>query len=259
MKVVILCGGMGTRLREETEVKPKPMVEIGGMPILWHIMKTYSHYGFKEFILCLGYKGSVIKEYFYNYEMLSNDFTIELETNNIKIHPRHSEHGWKITLVDTGINTMTGARVKRIEKHIEEEMFMLTYGDGVSDINIQELLEYHKSHGKIGTVTGVSPPSRYGELLIHQDKVLSFSEKPTSGDNSINGGYFVYNKKIFDYLKDEENCVLEREPLEMLVKDKELQVYQHAGFWQCMDTYRDYKYLNEIWKTSNPPWKVWND
>jgi glucose-1-phosphate cytidylyltransferase len=259
MKVVILCGGQGTRLREETEIKPKPMVEVGGMPILWHIMKIYAYYGFKEFILCLGYKGNVIKEYFYNYEMLSNDFTIELGTNNTKIHPRHSEHGWKITLVDTGLNAMTGARVKRIEKHINEDMFMLTYGDGVSDINIHKLLEYHKKHGKIGTITGVTPPSRYGELLIHRDQVLSFSEKPASNDNSINGGYFVYNKEIFNYLRDEEDCILEREPLETLAKDKELQVYQHTGFWQCMDTYRDYKYLNEIWNTSNPPWKVWND
>ena len=154
---------------------------------------------------------------------------------------------------------MTGSRVKQIEKHIKDDMFMLTYGDGVSDINIHKLLEYHKSHGKIGTITGVSPPSRYGELLIHQDQVLSFREKPASNDNSINGGYFVYNKKIFNYLRDEEDCILEREPLEMIAKDKELQVYQHTGFWQCMDTYRDYKYLNEIWDKGNPPWKVWND
>ncbi len=258
MKVVILCGGQGTRLREETEIKPKPMVEVGGMPILWHIMKTYAHYGFKEFILCLGYKGNVIKEYFYNYEMLSNDFTIELGAKDIKVHPRHSEHGWNITLVGTGLKTMTGARVKRIERFIKEDMFMLTYGDGVTDINIHKLLEYHKSHGKIGTVTGVSPPSRYGELLIRKDQVLSFNEKPTSNDNSINGGYFVFNRKLFDYLKNEDNCILEREPLEMLAKERELQVYQHTGFWQCMDTYRDYKYLNEIWDKGNPPWKVWN-
>ena len=258
MKVVILCGGMGTRLREETEVKPKPMVEIGGMPILWHIMKAYAHYGFNEFILCLGYKGEMIKEYFYHYEVLSNDFTIELGSKKIDIHPRHSEQGWKITLVDTGLNTMTGARVKRIERFIKEDMFMLTYGDGVTDINIHKLLEYHKNHGKIGTVAGVSPPSRYGELLIHKDQVILFSEKPKNNDNSINGGYFVYNKEFFNYLKDDDDCILEREPLEMLAKDKELQVYQHTGFWQCMDTYRDYKYLNEIWNNGNPPWKVWN-
>ena len=258
MKVVILCGGQGTRLREETEIKPKPMVEVGGMPILWHIMKTYAHYGFKEFILCLGYKGNVIKEYFYNYEMLSNDFTIELGTNDIKVHPSHSEHGWKITLVDTGLNAMTGARIKRIERFINEDSFMLTYGDGVTDMNIKELLSFHKGHGNIGTVTGVSPPSRYGELLIHKDQVISFSEKSKNNDNSINGGYFVFNRKLFDYLKNEDNCILEREPLEMLAKDKELQVYQHTGFWQCMDTYRDYKYLNEIWDKGNPPWKVWN-
>lgn len=259
MKVVILCGGMGTRLREETEIKPKPMVEVGGMPILWHIMKTYAHYGFNEFILCLGYKGEMIKEYFYHYEVLSNDFTIELGSKKIDIHPRHSEQGWKITLVDTGLNTMTGARVKRIERFIKEEMFMLTYGDGVTDINIHKLLEYHKNHGKIGTVTGVSPPSRYGELLIHKDQVISFREKPKNNDNSISGGYFIYNKEFFNYLKDDDDCILEREPLEMLAKDEELQVYQHTGFWQCMDTYRDYKYLAELWEKGNPPWKVWKD
>jgi|TARA_Y100000294_G_C8560783_1_gene339016 glucose-1-phosphate cytidylyltransferase len=259
MKVVILCGGQGTRLREETEVKPKPMVEIGGMPILWHIMKTYAHYGFNEFVLCLGYKGNVIKEYFYNYEMLSNDFTIELGTNDIKTHPRHSEHGWKITLVDTGLKTMTGARLKRVEGFVDEDTFMFTYGDGVTDINIHKLLEYHKSHGKIGTITGAFPPSRYGELMIEKDHVLSFNEKPANQNNSINGGYFVFNKKFFNYLKCEDDCILEREPLEMLAKDKELKVYQHKGFWQCMDTYRDYSFLKELWEEEHAPWKVWKD
>jgi glucose-1-phosphate cytidylyltransferase len=257
MDIIILCGGKGTRLREETEIKPKPMLEIGGMPILWHIMKTYAWYGFKDFILCLGYKGEKIKEFFYHYEILSNDFTIELGTNNIEIHPRHSEHGWKITLVDTGLNAMTGARVKRIERFIDDEYFMLTYGDGVTDLNLHDLLDFHKSHGKIGTVTGVFPPSRYGELLIHEDQVISFAEKPETDVNSINGGYFVFNRKFFSYLKDDDSCVLEREPLESLASDGELKVFTHEGFWQCMDTYRDYQYLTELWEKGKALWKVW--
>ena len=257
IKVVILCGGMGTRLREETELKPKPMVEIGGMPILWHIMKTYAHYGFNEFVLCLGYKSEVIKGYFYNYEILSNNFTIELGSKNIEIYPGHSEKGWKVTLVDTGLDAMTGARIKRIEKFIDSDIFMLTYGDGVTDLNIKDLLNFHKSHGKIGTVTGVTPPSRYGELSIEKDHVVSFKEKSKTSSGSINGGYFIFNKKFFNYLKDEDGCVLEKEPLERLVADKELKVFQHNGFWQCMDTYRDYKYLNELWTGGNPTWKVW--
>lgn len=257
IKVVILCGGFGTRLREETELKPKPMVEIGGMPILWHIMKTYAHYGFNEFVLCLGYKGEVIKEYFYHYEILSNDFTIELGSKNIEIYPGHSEKGWKVTLVDTGLNAMTGARIKRIEKFIDSDIFMLTYGDGVTDLNIKDLLNFHKNHGKIGTVTGVTPPSRYGELLIEKDHVVSFKEKSKTSNGSINGGYFIFNKKFFNYLKDEDTCVLEKEPLEKLVADRELKVFQHKGFWQCMDTYRDYKYLNDLWEKGGSPWKTW--
>ena len=259
IKVVILCGGFGTRLKEETELKPKPMVKIGRMPILWHIMKTYAHYGFHEFILCLGYKAEVIKEYFYNYEVLSNDFTIELGTKNIEVHSNHSEGGWKITIVDTGLNAMTGARVKRIERFIDEDTFMLTYGDGVTDLDINKLLQYHKSHGKIGTVTGVHPPSpsRYGELSIHEDQVTSFIEKPRNQDNPINGGYFVFNRKIFRYLKNDDACIFEREPLENLSSDGELKVFQHKGFWQCMDTNRDYKYLNEMWGKGDAPWKVW--
>lgn len=256
MKVVILCGGMGTRLREETEVKPKPMVEIGGMPILWHIMKTYAHYGFKDFILCLGYRGEVIKEYFYHYEIMANDFTIELGSRKIDIHPRHSEDGWKIALVDTGLNTMTGARVKRIEKFIDGDIFMLTYGDGLTDLNILELLKFHKGHGKIGTVTGVSPPSRYGELLFQEDRVVSFSEKPKAQNNSINGGYFIFERKFFNYLKDDDNCILEKEPMERLAADGELKIFHHKGFWQCMDTYRDYKYLCGLMENGNPPWKI---
>jgi len=257
MKVVILCGGFGTRLREQTEIKPKPMVEIGSMPILWHIMKTYAYYGFNEFILCLGYMGAVIKKYFYNYEILSNDFTIELGTKNIKMYSNHLETGWKVTLVNTGLDAMTGARVKRIETFINEDTFMLTYGDGVTDLNIQELLNFHKNHGKIGTLTGVFPPSRYGELFIQGDQVISFEEKPKGQNNSINGGYFVFNKEFFNYLDNDDSCILEKEPLEKLASDGELKVFQHKDFWQCMDTYRDYKYLNDLWKRGNAPWKVW--
>lgn len=257
MKVVILCGGIGTRLREETETRPKPMVEIGGMPIVWHIMKIYACYGFKEFILCLGYKGNMIKEYFYNYEILSNDFTIELGTKNIEIYSCHSETGWKVTLVDTGSEAMTGARVKRAEKFIDSEDFMLTYGDGVSDVDIKRLLAYHKQHKKIGTVTGVTPPSRYGELMISGDHVLAFSEKPNEVKDSINGGYFVFNRRIFNYLSNDDNCILEKGPLQSIVSDNELKVYQHKGFWQCMDTYRDYKYLQSLWEKGEAPWKIW--
>jgi len=257
MKVVILCGGFGTRLREETEAKPKPMIEIGGMPILWHIMKTYAHYGFNDFILCLGYKAEVIKEYFYHYEMLSNDFTIELGSKNIKIYPKHSESGFKVTLVDTGLKAMTGTRVKRIEKFIDTDTFMLTYGDGVTDLNIKELLNFHKKHGKIGSITGVFPPSRYGQLLIYESQVTSFNEKSKNHANSTNGGYFIFNKRFFEYVQDDDSCILEREPLERLAADGQLKVYSHKGFWQCMDTYRDYMHLNELWERSSPPWKVW--
>ena len=257
MKVAILCGGLGTRLHEETEVRPKPMIEIGGMPILWHIMKTYAAYGFNDFVLCLGYKGNVIKEYFYNYEMLSNDFTIELGTKNITVYPRHSEKGWKVTLVDTGTEAMTGARVKRIQKFIDSDIFMLTYGDGFANIDIKKLLAYHKQHGKIGTVTGVTPPSRYGELIISGDHVMSFMEKPQDVKDSISGGYFVFNSKIFDYLEDKDSCILEKAPLCSLVSNKELKVYRHNGFWQCMDTYRDYKYLQSLWEKGDAPWKIW--
>ncbi len=257
MKVVILCGGMGTRLREETELRPKPMVEIGGMPILWHIMKVYAAYGFNDFILCLGYKGEVIKEYFYNYEMLANDFTIELGTRDIKIYPRHQEKGWKVTLADTGLNSMTGARVKRIEKYVEGDSFLLTYGDGVAGIDIDQLLSFHKKHGKIGTVTRVSPPSRYGELKVCRDHVVAFNEKPEDNGCAISGGYFVFNRKFFDYLEDNDNCVMERDPLQKLAADGQLKVYSHYGFWQCMDTWRDYNFLKDLWDKGEAPWKIW--
>ena len=259
MKIVILCGGLGTRLREETEFRPKPMIEIGDKPILWHIMKTYAHYGFKDFILCLGYKGEMIKEYFYNYEIHNNDFTLELGKNkHIAIYDGHNENGWKITLAETGKDALTGARVKQIEKYVDSDTFMLTYGDGVADINIKALINYHKSHGKIGTVTGVRPQGRFGELTLKENKVEKFSEKPQAGNDFISGGFFVFERKFFQYLDSNEKCILEKEPLEKLSSQGELMVYRHEGFWQCMDTYRDYQLLNDLWKSMKVPWNVWD-
>ncbi|MBF0516641.1 MAG: glucose-1-phosphate cytidylyltransferase [Nitrospirae bacterium] len=261
MKVVILCGGQGTRLRQETEFKPKAMVEIGQMPILMHIMKCYAHYGFREFVLCLGYKGDQIKDFFYRFEILTNDFTIDLHTKAITFHPRNESlyEGWKITLAETGLSAMTGARLKRVEDYIDGDLFMVTYGDGVTDLNIGQLLSFHRGHGKIGTVTGVVPPSRYGELIIDHDKVVSFMEKPNDSGSAISGGYFVFNREFFDYLDDTDGCVLEKLPLERLAKDGHLRVFHHKGFWQCMDTYRDYNYLKDMWEAGSPPWKLWQD
>ena len=257
MKVVILCGGFGTRLGADTEAQPKPMLAIGGQPILWHIMKSYSHFGFTDFVLCLGYKGGIIKDFFSNYHLRQNDFTIDLGTNEVEVHRGHAETNWRVTLVDTGLHAMTGARVKRIERYIDGDIFMLTYGDGVTDLNIPRLIEYHRSHGKVGTVTAVSPPSRYGELIIQGKEVRAFREKPEATDSFISGGYFVFNKKFLEYLGDEDSCVLEQEPLARLAAEKELRVYDHRGFWQCMDTPRDYRYLNELWEQGNVPWKLW--
>lgn len=258
MKVVILCGGMGTRLREETEFHPKPMVEIGGRPILWHIMKTYAHYGFTEFIICLGYKGWMIKEYFLNYAMMNGDFTIKLgNDNDVQFHKEQVEEGWKVTLAETGLNTMTGARVKRIEKYIDGDTFMLTYGDGVADVDIGDLLAFHNQHRKIGTVTGVCPPSRFGELFVEEECVIGFKEKPQLYGGFINGGFFVFNRGVFEYLDNNENCILEQQPLTQLAAQEELMMYTHEGFWQCMDTYRDFLYLNRFCEQQEIPWKVW--
>jgi glucose-1-phosphate cytidylyltransferase len=259
MQVAILCGGLGTRLREETEYRPKPMLTIGGRPILWHIMKGYSHHGFNEFVLCLGYKGELIKEYFYNYEILINDFTIELgRKQRVEIHDDHPEKGWRVTLADTGEDAMTGARVKRIARYIHADRFMLTYGDGLSDLDLRELLRFHQSHGKIATVTGVRPSTPFGRLSIEGDRVTSFNEKPQLKGSYVNGGFFVFETRFFDYLDDTDSCVLEREPLERLAADGELMTYLHKGYWHCMDTYRDFKHLNEVWATGNAPWCVWD-
>ena len=256
-KVVILCGGRGTRMKEETEFKPKPLVEVGGRPILWHIMKIYSHYGFNDYILCLGYKGRMIKEYFLNYEMMYGDFTLSLGSNRIKTYDKSHEQKWSITFAETGEKAQTGARVKRIEKYIDGDIFMLTYGDGVSNVDISRLLKFHRSHGKIGTVTGVHPSSRFGELVINKDRVVDFGEKPQTKEGLINGGFFVFNKKFFEYIKDDDDCYMEKEPLENLVRDNELMVYRHEGFWQCMDTQRELDILGSLWDSGRAPWKMW--
>ncbi len=259
MKVVLLAGGLGTRLREETEFKPKPMVEVGGMPILWHIMKTFAHYGYNEFVVCLGYRGDVIKNYFLNYEMRSNDFTLTLGNGKVEVHSKHDESSWTITFAETGLNAMTGSRVKQVEKYVDGDLFMLTYGDGVCDVNIAELVKFHQAHGKIGTVTGVLPPSRFGELETENGVVKSFAEKPQMHNGGfINGGYFVFKRDFFKYLQADESCIMERKPLEELAKDGQLNIYEHTGFWQCMDTYRDFEYLNGLWKEGKAEWKVWS-
>jgi glucose-1-phosphate cytidylyltransferase len=257
VKTVILCGGLGTRLREETEFRPKPMVQIGGRPILWHIMKIYDHYGFRDFVLCLGYRGDLIKEYFLFYEAMNNDFTICLGAKNqITYNGVHGEQDFRVTLADTGLETMTGGRVKRIEKYIDDEVFMVTYGDGVADLNVRALVDFHRAHGRLATVTTVRPISRFGVLDVdHSGRVVNFAEKPQS-DAWISAGFFVFNRKIFDYLSGDD-CILEREPLEHLVREGQVVAYRHNGFFFAMDTYREYKYLNELWESGQAPWKVW--
>jgi glucose-1-phosphate cytidylyltransferase len=258
MKVVILCGGLGTRLREETEFRPKPMVEVGGRPILWHIMKTYAHHGFREFVLCLGYRGNVIKEYFLNYEAMNNDFSICLgQKSHIRYHDRHAEQGFSVTLADTGLESMTGGRIAKIRKYTGEDTFLLTYGDGVSDINIRDLVDFHKSHGKVATVTTVRPISRFGMLELESgSQVQKFTEKPTT-DGWMSAGFFVLNPQVFDYL-DGDDCTFEREPLARLAAEEQLMAYRHEGFFYAMDTYRESQHLNHLWSTCTAPWKVWN-
>ncbi|CAN5708294.1 glucose-1-phosphate cytidylyltransferase [soil metagenome] len=259
MQVVILCGGQGTRLREETEFRPKPMVEVGQRPILWHIMKLYAHHGFRKFVLCLGYRGNNIKEYFLNYESLNNDFTIRLGSRSgITYHGAHPEQWFQVTLADTGLDSMTGGRVKRIEPYIDGETFMVTYGDGMADVDLTALLAYHKQHGKLATVTAHQPSSRFGLLEIDaKQKVVRFAEKP-KGDGWASAGFFIFNRRLFDYL-DGDACILEREPLERLANEGQLMVYKHQGCFFAMDTYREYKALNELWDRGEAPWKVWND
>lgn len=257
MKVVILCGGQGTRLREETEYRPKPLVEVGGRPILWHIMKIYAHYGFNDFVLCLGYRGNMIKEYFLNYEAMNSDFTMCLgKQNSILYHDSHLEQNYRVTLADTGLESMTGGRLKRVARHIDADTFLLTYGDGLADVNIKELLEFHCAHGRIATVTTVRPYSRFGVLVLNgAGEVASFAEKPQQ-DGWVSAGYFVFNRKVLDYI-DSDDCVLERQPFEQLVADGQLMAYRHGGFFHAMDTYREYLQLNEIWNAGAASWKVW--
>jgi glucose-1-phosphate cytidylyltransferase len=254
MKVVLLCGGYGTRLGEETQLKPKPMVEIGGKPILWHIMKIFEKHDIQDFQLALGYKADIIKDYFLKYNSLNNDFSVNLKSGKIEFNDIINEN-WSINLIDTGLNTMTGGRLLRLKESLKnEETFMLTYGDGVSDIDLTKLLQFHKSHGKIATVTAVRPPVRFGELIINtNNKVEEFAEKPQAGKGWINGGFFVFNKEIFNYLEN-DSIMLEREPLEKLSQTGELMAYKHHGFWQCMDTIREKEILENLWSSNNAVW-----
>ncbi len=258
MKVVILAGGLGTRISEETDLRPKPMVEIGGRPIIWHIMKIYSHFGYNEFVICLGYKGYVVKEYFTNYLLHNSDVTIDIKKNETTIHQSNTED-WKITLVDTGANSMTGGRIKRIQKHIGNEPFLLTYGDGVANVDIKKLVDFHLSNKKKVSVTTVQPGGKFGVLSINENQIVeSFSEKP-KGDGSswINGGFFVCQPDIFSYI-DGDHSIWERESLEKLAQEKEIAAFKHEGFWQPMDTLKDKNDLNELWENNKAPWKIWN-
>jgi len=257
MKVVILAGGLGTRLSEETIVKPKPMVEIGGKPILWHIMKIYSHFGFIDFVVCLGYKGYIIKEYFANYFLHESNVTFDFRDGNKKIIHEHTAEPWKVTLIDTGPDTMTGGRVKRIMQYIKSETFMLTYGDGVGNVNIKEILEFHKNHGRYATVTSAQPTGRFGALQVGSDNLVkNFQEKPSGDGGWINAGFFVLEPEVFDFISGDD-MYFEREPLEELAKQEQLVAYKHQGFWKPMDTLRDKKKLEEYWESGKAPWKVW--
>lgn len=258
MDVIILCGGKGSRLSEETILKPKPMVEIGGKPILWHIMKYYSYYGFKNFILALGYKGNCIKEYFYNLRITGGDFKIKLNPSEQPTFFNPSDESeWEITFVDTGEDNLKGSRIKQLESYINTENFHLTYGDGLCNVNLLELLQFHKLHKKIGTVTAVRPPSRFGEIMITDNYVTNFDEKAQMGTGYINGGFFVFKHDIFNYLTLDENCDFEFGPINQLVRDKELMAFKHSDFWQCMDNVRDRDYLNSLLAKNQAPWKVW--
>jgi glucose-1-phosphate cytidylyltransferase len=253
MKVGILAGGLGTRLSEETVVKPKPMVEIGGKPLLWHIMRSYADYGFTEFVIALGYKGEFIKDYFINYRKRTCNLTVRLSTGDLMVHNGHSED-WTIHLLDTGVKTQTGGRVKKISEYIGKETFLLTYGDGVSNVNMKKLVEFHKNHGKTATITAVRPPARFGDLTFEGEKVSAFAEKPQTGEGWINGGFFVLEPEITNYI--DENTSLESKPMERLTRENQLMAYRHNDFWQCMDTLRDVHLLENMWASGNVPWRV---
>lgn len=256
MKAVILAGGLGTRLSEETSVKPKPMVEIGGKPILWHIMKSYSSHGIHEFVICCGYKGYIIKEFFANYFLHTSDVTFDMQTNSMQVHERHAEP-WKVTLVDTGDATMTGGRLKRVRQYVEhEEAFCFTYGDGVADIDIAATVQFHRRHGLLGTMTAVQPPGRFGAVDLDGERIAAFREKPQGDGSWINGGYFVLSPKVIEHIK-EDATIWEREPMETLARDGQFAAYRHDGFWQPMDTLRDKQHLEELWQSGKAPWKRW--
>ena len=255
MKVVILAGGLGTRISEETHLKPKPMIEIGGKPILWHIMKSYSSYGINEFVICCGYKGYMVKEYFANYFLHTSDVTFDMQNNTMDVHQKFAEP-WKVTLIDTGLETMTGGRLKKVKNFVKDETFCFTYGDGVSDIDILKLIDFHKNNKTMATVTAIQPPGRFGTLDITENKITSFKEKPAGDGNWINGGFFVLEPAIFDYIEG-DSTIWERTPLEKLAEEKELTAYKHTGFWQPLDTLRDKNYLEKLWDSGNTPWKNW--
>ena len=258
MKVMILCGGQGTRLREETEFRPKPLVEVGGRPILWHIMKLYEHYGLNEFVLCLGYRGNMIREHFLNYEAMNNDFTVSLGCREqIQYHGPSDETSFRVTLADTGLESMTGARIKRAMKYVDDDTFMVTYGDGLSNVNIDALLAFHRAHGRLATMTTVRPVSRYGVLQLEGDgRVNGFNEKPQL-DGWVNAGFFVFDQRVDDYFDADPGCVLEQGPLRRLAHEGQLMAYRHEGFFFAMDTFREFKTLNELWDSGQSPWKVW--
>lgn len=258
MKTVILCGGYGTRIRDVADDIPKPMIPIATVPILWHIMKYYAVSGFNDFILCLGYKGDVIKRFFLDYRALTTDFTLTLGAGECIHHGQHDEVDWRVTLADTGVNTMTGGRVRRIARYLDDDDFLLTYGDGLSDVDLSELIRFHRRHGKLLTVTGVRPPGRFGEIEHDSDgRIVEFNEKTQTSGGLISGGFFVAKRKMLDYLSDNEDCVLEVEPMRRLVADGQLMLYRHEGFWQCMDTMREYQLLNALWNSGRAPWKKW--
>lgn len=257
MKTVIFAGGFGTRISEESYLRPKPMIEIGGQPILWHIMKIYSRFGYNDFIICLGYKGYMIKEYFADYFLHTSDVTFDLAKNKMEVHRNYAEP-WKVTLIDTGLNTMTGSRLKKVQPYVGEEPFLLTYGDGVSDIDIKKLVDFHHDHGKLATMTAIQPEGRFGIIDFKGNQVQAFREKSSDDTGWINGGFMVFQPEIFNYIDPESNDItLEREPMETLAKENQLMAYKHSGFWQCMDTQRDKKKLEELWESGNAPWKIW--
>lgn len=257
MKTLILAGGYGSRLGNITENIPKPMVAIGGKPILWHIMKLYSHFGFDDFIILLGYQGVKIKEYFFNYYMINNDFTVDLADNSLSYAGTNNVEKWKVTLVDTGLDTLKGGRIKRVEQYLDDDVNMLTYGDGVADVNIGDLVSFHRAHGKTVTLTGVRPPSRFGELNIEDGRVLSFEEKPQVSSGMINGGFMVFNRDLLSFLRPDRDCDFEFGVLEDLAARGEVMVYEHRGFWECVDTERDLNHLNKLWSQNKAQWKLW--